>query len=510
MNPFDDKENINDETAADENAGAENTDTESAAAENTDTENAATDSTGGEAQGEPDYTYRVIKPDAERTYYRDASYVPQDETTAPPRYYVPDEKKPPEKTEPPKKGGISFAKVVCLCLVCALLGGVSGGLIAAGTKSGSGDTASATTDTPTLSVAETTQSTSTTATPVSATSAQSIYDLACEQVVGVNTEITTNVFGTTVSSAVSGSGFIITEDGYILTNYHVIEDAYKGGYDVSVILYSGDTYVADIIGFDEDNDVAVLKIDATGLSPVTLGNSDAISVGDTVYAVGNPLGELAYTMTSGIVSATDRVISTSETVSINVFQFDAAVNEGNSGGPLYNANGEVIGIVTAKYSDTGIEGLSFAIPINDAVNIANDIITNGYVTGKPYMGIMVQTVTSTVAKYYNMVEGAYVYSVNTGSAAETAGLKTGDIITDMNGVAITSSDELEAAIKTYSAGDTVSVTVWRSGEYVTLTLIFDEETPSNSASETTTDSSTSTTTPGMTGPNSQGGYPGNG
>jgi len=273
----------------------------------------------------------------------------------------------------------------------------------------------------------------------------------------------------------------------------VIEDAYEGGYDITVMLNDDSEYTAEIVGFDSDNDIAVLKIDADGLNAVTFGNSDALSVGDTVYAIGNPLGELDYTMTSGIVSATDRVITTDESTSINMFQFDAAVNSGNSGGPLYNSEGQVVGVVTAKYSDTGVEGLGFAIPINDAVEIANELITNGYVTGKPYMGVVVQTVSASVAQYYNMVEGAYVYSIESGSCSEIAGLKVGDIITEMSGVEITSSDDLKTEVKQHSAGDTVDITVYRSGEYLTLSITFDEKQPDTSTE--TTDSGTTSDQP---------------
>ena len=204
---------------------------------------------------------------------------------------------------------------------------------------------------------------------------QIYYDLACQQVVGVNTSFTTNAFGMSTPRAVSGSGFIISEDGYILTNYHVISYAVVYNGKLTVLTKDGTTYDAKVIGYLESNDIAVIKIDAKGLKPVALGDSDKMLVGEAVYAVGNPLGELEYSMTDGIVSAQDRMITTRDditnaTTSINMFQITAAVNAGNSGGPVYNSRGEVIGIVTAKYADEGIEGLGFAIPINDAVSVA--------------------------------------------------------------------------------------------------------------------------------------------
>lgn len=421
--------------------------------------------------------YSFVRPDEHRSY-RDAGYTPQSEATVPPRYYIPEDKPPKEKKSGPK-GQITFSKVAALCLACALIGGIAGGAFTGYyIRSGYGDTAAAAA-TPVLSAADSSAAVSPAAVISSGSvTAKDIYALGTEQVVGITTEITTtNYFGMPTSGSVSGSGFIISANGYIMTNYHVIEDAYVGGYDVKVMLHDGTTYTADITGFDRDNDIAVLKIDADGLTPVTIGNSDPLGVGDTVYAIGNPLGELDYTMTSGIISATDRVITTDESTSINMFQFDAAVNSGNSGGPVYNSVGQVVGVVTAKYSETGVEGLGFAIPINDAVTIANELITNGYVTGKAYMGVVVQTVSASVAQYYNMVQGAYVYSIESGSCADIAGLKVGDIITSLDGAAITTSEELKAAVKQHSAGDTVDVIVYRSGESTTLSLTFDEQQP---------------------------------
>ena len=289
----------------------------------------------------------------------------------------------------------------------------------------------------------------------------------------------TNFFGQTSSSAVSGSGFIVSADGYILTNYHVIEYAYKGNYAITVMLHDGTRYEASIVGVEDCNDIAVLKIDASGLDPVTFGDSDKLSVGDDVYAVGNPLGELEFSMTTGHVSALDRLITTDESSeAINMFQIDAAVNSGNSGGPVYNANGEVVGIVTAKYSDTGVEGLGFAIPINDAAKIANDLITKGYVTGKAYMGVSIdERYNSMYSQYYNMPIGAFVKSVESGSCAESAGIQAGDIITRLGDVEITGYSDLKQAIKQYSAGDSAELELYRAGESRTLTVTFDEAVP---------------------------------
>ena len=260
----------------------------------------------------------------------------------------------------------------------------------------------------------------------------------------------------------------------------MIELASQSDKEVNVILHDGTRYTAEIVGYEKYNDVAVLKIDAGGLNAVRFGNSDAIAVGDLVYAVGNPLGELDFSMSTGHVSALDRLITSDESgVAINMFQIDAAVNSGNSGGPVYNASGEVIGIVTAKYASSGVEGLGFAIPINDATGIANDLITKGYVTGKAYMGVRInQEYNSFSGLIYsrrnNLPQGAYVELVEEGSSAERAGLQSNDIITKLGEKTIGSYTDLTSALYGYSAGDTAEVTVFRDEEEITLTITFDE------------------------------------
>ena len=207
----------------------------------------------------------------------------------------------------------------------------------------------------------------------------------------------------------------------------------------------------------------------------------AVTTGDMVYAVGNPLGELEFSMTTGYVSALDRVINTQENESINMFQIDAAVNEGNSGGPLYTSDGSVLGIVTAKYSSSGVEGLGFAIPVNDVRTIADDLITKGYVTGKAYMGVTLDNrYNSMYSQYYGMPLGAYISSVNPGSAAEKAGIQAGDIITAVGDYAVNAYDELRLVLRRFSANDTTVVSIYRSGAELQLTITFDEATPENS------------------------------
>lgn len=460
---------------------------------------------GGENNNEPrcdapaeDGSYRIVKPDAEQnTCYRDAAYTPQSGASFD-GYYVPGGRggKPTEPEKKPHKRGMGAAGVIALCLVCALLGGVSGGLIANANQPAAvvSETDAPASDTPLVQTSPSASGTTTSSD--GAMSARDIYyDLACKQVVGIQTDITaTNIFGMTVSGSVSGSGFVISEDGYILTNYHVVEDAYTGGYEVKVMFYDGSTYTAEIKGFDRNNDIAVLKIDATGLDAAELGSSDSLYVGDTVYAVGNPLGELSYSMTSGMVSATDRLITTEEGT-MTMFQIDAAVNEGNSGGPVYNTSGQVVGVVTAKSNEDGTEGLGFAIPIDDAVRIANSVISGerslDAETGDAYLGITPADVDSMAAQYYGFPEGAYVRTVTEGSAAEKAGIKVGDIITQLDGYDIGSSDELRQELLFHSAGETVDIVVWRSGEYLTLSITFDQKpAESDASSQPTQPSST--------------------
>ena len=307
--------------------------------------------------------------------------------------------------------------------------------------------------------------------------AQDIYDMATTQVVVINTEVP-GLFGRPGQSGpatpVSGSGFIISTDGYILTNHHVIEIAHAQKLPITVVLNDGTSHEAKVIGFEASSDVAVIKIDVTGLSPSIIGNSDDIRVGQTIYAVGNPFGDLVYTMTDGIVSALDRVVSV-EGKSIRTFQFSAAVNHGNSGGPIYNTHGEVIGIVTAKVVRGNVEGIGFAIPINDAVEIAAELIEHGYISGRPLMGITGQTVSNANADYFEWVVGVHIKNVEPGSAAEKAGLQVGDIITALDGSDIFSIETLRFAMRDHKAGETTTITIWRDGDSLTLSITFDED-----------------------------------
>jgi serine protease Do len=420
--------------------------------------------------------------------YADAHYEPAGASTEPPRYYTPPER-PVKEAKPPRERAKSLVPAaLCLALSCTLLGG----LLGAGLARWQGEQRldalenrlQAQMQTNAASVSEELDSIrAVMSAPVyteGGLNGAQIFEQAKHQVVGISTEITyQNFFGMTSSSAVSGSGFIISEDGYIITNYHVVETAYLNGLDVRVMLYDGTQYSAAIVGFDDGSDVAILKIEAENLHAVTFGDSNGLTVGETIYCVGNPLGELAYSMSTGTVSGLDRVIKTEEAVGgINMFQLDAAVNHGNSGGPVYNSRGEVVGIVTAKSGATDAEGLGFAIPINDAAVIAEDVMTVGYVTGRAYLGVRLDDrYNSMYASYYNMPLGAYVYSVNADSPAERSGIQTGDIITAIDDTPIGSYSELKSVLRSYSAGETAQITVYRAGQVLTLELTFDEVRP---------------------------------
>ena len=377
-----------------------------------------------------------------------------------------------DPAEPPKKKNRLGLKIAAGCMVCALVGGALGGggaLLATGQLGGASTVVyEGTRPTSAVSLANVDGKTVLTG--------EEVYAANLESVVGINGNVTTNVWGQTVKNPVSGSGFVISAEGYILTNYHVID----GVSDITVTFSDGTSYDATLVGGEEENDIAVLKIDATGLRPVVLGNSDALQVGEPVYAIGNPLGELTFTFTGGFVSAKDRSITMSDGTIMNMIQTDAAINSGNSGGPLFDQYGQVVGIVSAKYSGSSsseatIEGIGFAIPINDVADMVTSIIENGYVTGKPNVGILMNDVSSEAVERYGVPAGAYIEAVLEGSCADKAGLQEGDIITAVGDSAVTSSTQLSSAVKNYRAGDQVTFTVYREGQNVTITLTLDED-----------------------------------
>ena len=301
-----------------------------------------------------------------------------------------------------------------------------------------------------------------------------VYAMNVNSVVAISNQSTTNVWGQVSETAASGTGFIISPDGYILSNYHVVEGANK----LTVITYMGDEYEAKLIGFDKMNDVSILKVEAQGLDPVTIGSSDDLIVGDQVVAIGNPLGELTSSLTVGYISAKDRTINTDGSL-INMMQTDAAINPGNSGGPLFNMKGEVIGITTAKYSgSTGsgasIEGIGFAIPIADVMSMTEDLIANGYRTNQAYLGVSVRDLPADTAEMYSLPTGSYILEVTEGSCAQAAGIQPKDIIIAVGEYPVEGNSTLQAALRKFKAGDTTTVTVFRGGQELQLPITFDE------------------------------------
>lgn len=401
----------------------------------------------------------------------------------------------------PKKHHGGVGRVVALILGCAVISAACGfgGAILAQNGSRTGKT--------------TVQQSNRTATTVNVKkvdgqtlmSPAEVYASTVNSVVSINcSAVSTNIFGQQTESASSGSGFIYTADGYIVTNQHVVANASS----INVTLYNGDTYPATLVGSDSDYDVAVLKIDAKDLPAVTLGSSTDVNVGDTVMAIGNPLGELTFSMSQGIVSCVNRAINV-EGTPFNMIQVDASINPGNSGGPLMNLYGEVVGIVSAKYSsyaNTTVEGLGFAIPINDVQSIIKDIMENGSVGNKAYMAITAGTMTQQMAAQYkiNATEGVFVYSVEDDGAGDKAGLKLGDVITKLNDTQITSMEDLSAAKKGFKAGDTVTLTVLRDGKEITTQLTFDAQP------QTTDDTADSSQSGDNNYNNGNNGYSGNG
>lgn len=373
-----------------------------------------------------------------------------------------------QEMKPVKKNRMGL-KMTALALACALLGGAAGGgAVWAATGSGIGNKSEIN-----VSSRPVTQVALHNVDGKTQMSDAEVYAANVNSVVSIRTSATAgyNFFGQPVQSASAGSGFVLSKDGYILTNYHVVKNAET----VTVTMYNGDEFSARYIGGEEDYDIAVIKVEAEDLQPVTLGDSGSLNVGDHVLAIGNPLGELTFSMSGGMVSCVDRAINVDGTP-FNMIQTDASINPGNSGGPLFNQFGEVVGIVSAKYSQsssgTAVEGLGFAIPINDVFSMVKDIMTNGYVSNRPYLGITPQTLTEGTAAqfHYDVTAGVFINYVEPDSAADKAGLKMGDVITKVDGTEIKTVEDLNLAKKKYSAGDTATLEVYRPDGTVTVKI----------------------------------------
>ena len=292
---------------------------------------------------------------------------------------------------------------------------------------------------------------------------KSVVEQCANSVVEIQTESVTNgsnPFQQYVSSG-AGSGVILTQDGYIVTNHHVIEDANT----ITVRTRSGDEYNASLVGSDEQSDLAVLKIDASGLTPAVLGDSTTLEVGDLAIAIGNPLGELGGSVTSGIISALDREM-TIDGQTMTLLQTDAAVNPGNSGGGLFNANGDLIGIVNAKSSGENVEGIGFAIPISTATDIIDELIANGEVTSRPTLGVSLYNVEDEMTASQLGVDstGVYIVQIVDGGAADNAGLRSGDRIVSVDGSEVSSASDVRAALNKHKIGESISITVERNGQ----------------------------------------------
>ena len=313
---------------------------------------------------------------------------------------------------------------------------------------------------------------------------EQVADLVSPSVVVITTEQVVysqwSWYGQNQVESGAGSGVIISSDGYILTCAHVVD----GASNITVTINDKD-YTATLVGEDTTSDIAVIKIDANGLTPATVGDSDSLKVGQNVMAVGNPLGELGGTVTGGMISALNRSVTIQGSSSVNtmsLIQMDASVSPGNSGGGLFNMNGELVGIVNAKSSSSDAEGLGFAIPINDAIKVAQELLENGYVTGRPYLGITYLAVedAQTAAQLGVNAYGVYVVEVVKGGPAEKAGLQAGDRIVSVDGTEIASKDDLGTLMQKHAAGDTLSITIARDGQMQTVNVTLGEKTASNS------------------------------
>ena len=392
--------------------------------------------------------------------------------------HVAETAEPVKQKKKSKTANVIGRRMIALSLCCALIGGAVGaGGVLAGQKLAQSREAEQQASSVSTMVQGQREHTSLNVVSVDTgkvlTPAQ-VYAANVNSTVGITTEINTNYWGYQTTAAAAGSGFILTEDGYILTNHHVIDDAST----ITVAMYDGTTYPAQLVGYDESNDIAVLKIDATGLTPVVLGSSDDLNVGDSVLAIGNPLGELTFSLTAGTVSALDRQITLSSGVSMNLIQTDCAINSGNSGGALFNLYGEVVGITNAKYSSSGstgeasIDNIGFAIPIDSVRTIVSSIIEKGYIS-KPYIGVSIEDV-SAETQSFGLPQGAAVRGVVEDSPAAKAGLQQNDIITAVNGQTITGSSDLTKIVGDAKPGDELKLTIYRQGQTMELTVTVGE------------------------------------
>lgn len=384
----------------------------------------------------------------------------------------------PAPEQPPAPKYRSMAGVLCACLLASTLAGFGGGYFAV-TMSGGEEPAPTSQITSNGALSPTSAPIEQPVTQASGNAGvmtvSQVVNAVSDSVVEINTEVqATNFMRQTVTAQAAGSGVILSEDGYIITNNHVID----GAQSITVRLKNGESYPAALVGTDAKTDVAVIKIEADGLQAARIGSSSSLEVGDDAIAIGNPLGELGGTVTNGIISATSRDV-TIDGDTMTLLQTNAAINQGNSGGGLFNNQGELIGIVVAKSSGVGVEGLGFAIPIDTAIQAANDLIEHGYVTGRGELGITVMNITDPrEALMYRLPQtGLYVAAVSNGSAAQQAGLKVGDCILAVDGTEIAASSDLSAQLGKHHSGDQVSLRILRDGQETTITVTLQEAIP---------------------------------
>lgn len=388
---------------------------------------------------------------------------------------------PVKPAKPPKKEKSGVGKIIIIALCCSLVGAILGSIltmaIGGGVKAFNGST-----DISEGQRNEVEVNINKVETGKVLTAAE-IYAANVNATVGItSTSVTTNFFGYPTTSAASGSGFILTADGYVVTNHHVIADATS----VKVATYSGESYEATVVGYDQSNDLAVLKIDAKNLSHVIVGDSDKMNVGDDVVAIGNPLGELTFSLTSGAISALNREVTMSNGISMDLIQTDCAINSGNSGGALFNMYGEVIGITNAKYSTSSssgasIDNIGFAIPMNNVKDLITGLIENGYIS-KAYIGVSIEDVDEKNQEY-GLPAGAAVAAVTENGPAAKAGVKAKDIITKVNGQEIKSSTELKRIVSASKGGDKLNLTIYRQGQTLEITVTVEEQKQSAAAQQ---------------------------
>ena len=399
-----------------------------------------------------------------------------------PQYSAPQQPEKPRRKKKKFNGGKLVRSAVALVLAAAM--GFAGGFV--GAKYGGGSKVVIQQVAPSGSSSSSGSDSSITSASASGSSltTEQVADLVSPSVVVITTEQVVysqwSWYGQNQVESGAGSGVIISSDGYILTCAHVVD----GASNITVTINDKD-YTATLVGEDTTSDIAVIKIDANGLTPATVGDSDSLKVGQNVMAVGNPLGELGGTVTGGMISALNRSVTiqgTNSTNTMSLIQMDASVSPGNSGGGLFNMNGELVGIVNAKSSSSDAEGLGFAIPINDAIKVAQELLENGYVTGRPYLGITYLAVTDaqTAQQLGVNAYGVYIVDVTKGGPADQAGLKAGDRIVSVDGSEIAAKDDLGTLMQKHAAGDTLAITVARDGQMQTVNVTLGEKTASNS------------------------------